>query len=276
MGSDCHHLQVFTDVPAELLHLLEARLLRSVTLLRLLQFTTFATGKTVSARIIIASDMPLQERHGNTPNSSMIRHFTAAYLDPSLGLETNMWLYSTFEDSHEEIPASPAPSPDEDALSRQQIKAVLNEARYQGRIYPIQPLAHPDHIFIGSLNNAVRDVAIASGLRFGSTPKYEYEKFIFRIDELPAPADGVAADPAKPVYQAGGRDACRLGLLGVHCEEPFRRRGLAKTVSAQLLRTKTSSFGSDNFAAADVAPDNTSSQEMCKSLNGSVHWVGSW
>ncbi|KAL7756018.1 hypothetical protein ACKLNR_013011 [Fusarium oxysporum f. sp. zingiberi] len=79
-----------------------------------------------------------------------------------------------------------------------------------------------------------------------------------------------------PVYQAGGRDACRLGLLGVHCEEPFRRRGLAKTVSAKLLRTKTSSFGSDNFAAADVAPDNTSSQEMCKSLNGSVHWAGSW
>ncbi|TXC08831.1 hypothetical protein FocTR4_00002406 [Fusarium oxysporum f. sp. cubense] len=263
MGSDCHHLQVFTDVPAELLHLLEARLLRSVTLLRLLQFTTFATGKTVSARIIIASDMPLQERHGNTPNSSMIRHFTAAYLDPSLGLETNMWLYSTFEDSHEEIPASPAPSPDEDALSRQQIKAVLNEARYQGRIYPIQPLAHPDHIFIGSLNNAVRDVAIASGLRFGSTPKYEYEKFIFRIDELPAPAD-----PELQLAWSGGQ--ARPGT------EPFRRRGLAKTVSAQLLRTKTSSFGSDNFAAADVAPDNTSSQEMCKSLNGSVHWVGSW
>ncbi|KAL5603273.1 hypothetical protein FOBRF1_010806 [Fusarium oxysporum] len=304
MGSDCHHLQVFTDVPAELLHLLEARLLRSVTLFRRLQFTTFATGKTDSARIIIASDMPLQERHGNTPNSNIIRHFTAAYLDPSLGLETNMWLYSTFEDSHGAIPASPAPSPDEDALGRQQIKAVLNEARYQGRIYPIQPLAHPDHIFIGSLNNAVRDVAIASGLRFGSTPKYEYEKFIFRIDELPAPADPEL--PAGMVWGTGKAWDCELvksrtsvprsvlfikledgtpvawaflavdgSLCSVHCEEPFRRRGLAKTVSAQL-RTKTSSFGSDNFAAADMSPDNTSSQEMCKSLNGSVHWVGSW
>ncbi|EWZ48871.1 hypothetical protein FOCG_07283 [Fusarium oxysporum f. sp. radicis-lycopersici 26381] len=51
-------------------------------------------------------------------------------------------------------------------------------------------------------------------------------------------------------------------LCSVHCEEPFRRRGLAKTVSAKLLHTKTSSFGNDNFAAADVAPDNTSSQEM--------------
>ncbi|KAM0081146.1 hypothetical protein ACKRZS_006695 [Fusarium odoratissimum] len=208
MGSDCHHVKVFSDVPAGFLHLLEARLPRSITLLRRLQFTTFATGKTDSARIIIASDMPHQERHGNTPNSSIIRHFTAAYLDPSLGLETNMWLYSTFEDSHGAIPASPALSPGEDALCRQQIKAVLNEARYQGSIYPIQPLAHPDHIFIGSLNNAVRDVAIASGLRFGSTPKYEYEKFIFLIDELPAPADPEL--PAGMVWGTGTAWDCEL------------------------------------------------------------------
>ncbi|EXM20202.1 FR47-like [Fusarium oxysporum f. sp. vasinfectum] len=313
MGSNCRHLHVFTDVPAELLHLLEARLPRSITLLRRLQFTTFATGKTDFARIIIASDMHLQGRHGNAPNCSIIRHFTAAYLDPSLGLETNMWLYSTFEDSHGAIPASHALSPDEDALCQQQIKAVLNEARYQGSIYPIQPLAHPDHIFIGSLNNAVRDVALASGLRFGSTPKYEYEKFIFRIDELPVPADPEL--PAGMVWGTGTAWNCELvksrtsvprsvellltlpslfikledgtpvvwaflavdgSLCSVHCEEPFRRRGLAKTVSAKLLRTRTTSFGSDNFAAADVAADNTSSQEMCKSLNGSVHWAGSW
>ncbi|KAF5266037.1 hypothetical protein FOXYS1_3132 [Fusarium oxysporum] len=150
-----------------------------------------------------------------------------------------MWLYSTFEDSHGTMTASPALSPYDDALCKQQIMADLNEAGHQGRIYPIRPLAHPDRILIGSLNNAVRDVALSGGLRFGSTPKYE--------------------DPELPP-----------GM------EPFRRRGLAKTVSAKLLRTKTSSFGSDNFAAADVAPDNTSSQEMCKSLNGSVHWAGSW
>ncbi|RKL41613.1 hypothetical protein BFJ72_g5505 [Fusarium proliferatum] len=137
MSSNRHYVQVFTDVPANLLRLLEARLPQSITLLRRLHFTTFPTGKTDSARIIVASDVPLQERSA----SNTIRHFTATYLDPSLGLETNMWLYSTFEDPYGAIPASPSLSPDEDALCRQQIIAVLNEARHQARVHPIQPLA---------------------------------------------------------------------------------------------------------------------------------------
>ncbi|KAI1021968.1 hypothetical protein LB504_007249 [Fusarium proliferatum] len=309
MSSDHHHVQVFTDVPAHLLQLLEARLPQSITLLRRLQFTTFSTGKTDSARIIVASDVPLRESSA----SNTIRHITATYLDPSLGLETNMWLYSTFEDSHGAIPASPTLSPDEDALCRQQIIAVLNEARHQARVYRIQPLAHPDHIFIGSLNNAVREVALASGLRFGPTPTYEYEKFIFRIDKLPLPHK--LELPSDMVWGSGTVRDCELvkartsmprsvkllltlpslfiklkdgtpvawaflavdgSLCSVHCEEPFRRRGLAKAVSSELLRTKTSAFSGDNFAAADVAPDNASSQAMCKSLNGRVHWAGSW
>ncbi|KAI1047499.1 hypothetical protein LB505_009928 [Fusarium chuoi] len=290
--SSNHHVQVFTEVPAHLLQLLEARLPQSITLLRRLQFTTFPTGKTDSARIIVASDVPLQERSA----SNTIRHFTATYLDPSLGLETNMWLYSTFEDSHGAIPASPTLSPDEDALCRQQIIAVLNEARHQARLYPIQALAHPDHIFIGSLNNAVREVALASGLRFGPTPTYEYDKFIFRIDKLPLPhelqlpSDMVWGGSRKLLLtlpslfiklKAGTPVAWAFlavdgSLCSVHCEEPFRRRGLAKAVSSELLRTKTSAFSGDNFAAADVAPDNASSQAMCKSLNGRVHWAGSW
>lgn len=210
MASNRHPVQVFTDVPAELLHLLEARLPRSITLLRRLQFTNFPTGKTDSARIIVASDLPLHERHGYSPDvqNSTIRHFTAAYLDPSHGFETNMWLYSTFEDSKGAMPSSPALSPDDDALCRQQIIAVLNEARRQGRIYSTQPLAHPDHIFIGSLNKAVRDVALASGLRFGPTPKYEYEKIIFHIDELPPPRDPEL--PAGMVWGTGTVRDCEL------------------------------------------------------------------
>ncbi|KAI7777339.1 uncharacterized protein LA080_003791 [Diaporthe eres] len=256
MTSNRHPVQVFTDVPAELLHLLEARLPRSITLLRRLQFTNFPTGKTDSASIIVASDVPLHERHGDSVDvqNSTIRHFTAAYLDPSHGFETNMWLYSTFEDSNGAMPR-------------------------QGRIYSTQPLAHPDHIFIGSLNKAVRDVALASGLRFGPTPKYECEKIILHIDELPPPRDPEL--PAGMVWGTGTVRDCELVKSrtnmprSVH-QEPFRRRDLAKTVSAKLIRDKTSAYGGDKFAAADVAPDNTSSQAMCKSLNGKVHWAGSW
>ncbi|KAF5610583.1 GNAT family, partial [Fusarium sp. NRRL 25303] len=291
MSSDHHHVQVFTDVPAHLLQLLEARLPQSITLLRRLQFTTFPTGRTDSARIIVASDVPLRESSA----SNTIRHFTATYLDPSLGLETNMWLYSTFEDSHGAIPASPTLSPDEDAICRQQIIAVLNEARHQARVYPIQPLAHPDHIFIGSLHNAVREVALASGLRFGPTPTYEYEKFIFRIDKLPLPHK--LELPSDMVWGSGTVRDCELVKARTSMPRSVKllltlpslfiklkdgtpvawafldklwmalcvastARGLAKAVSSELLRTKTSAFSSDNFAAADVAPDNTSSQAM--------------
>lgn len=47
-------------------------------------------------------------------------------------------------------------------------------------------------------------------------------------------------------------------------------------MGAKLIREKTSAYGPDNWSSADVAPDNVSSQAMCKSLNGKVHWAGSW
>ncbi|EWZ02785.1 hypothetical protein FOYG_02009 [Fusarium oxysporum NRRL 32931] len=211
MGSDCHHVQVFTDVLAGLLHLLEARLPRFITLLRRLQFTNFATGKTDSARIIIASDMPLQERHGNTPNSNIIRHFTAAYLDPSLGLDTNMW-------------------PSLAVCASVRLPSTTGMVWGTGTAWDCE--------LVKSRTSVPRSVELLLTLP---------SLFIKLEDGTPVAWAFLAVDGS---------------LCSVHCEEPFRCRGLAKTVSAKLLRTKTSSFGNDNFAAADVAPDNTSSQEM--------------
>ncbi|KLO97472.1 uncharacterized protein LW93_3450 [Fusarium fujikuroi] len=255
MSSDHHHVQVFTDVPAHLFRLLEVRLPQSLTLLRRLQVTTFLTGKTDSARITVASDVPSQERSA----SSTIRHFTATYLDPFLGLETDMWLYSTSKGSRGAMPASPTLSPGEDALCRR-------------------------------------------GLRSGPIPTYEYDKFIFRIDKLPLPHE--LQPPSDMVWGSGTVRDCELAkartrsrkllltlpslfiklkgatpvawaFLASSARSPSAVEGLQRP-SSELLCTKASAFSGDSFAAADVAPDNASSQAMCKSLNGRGHWAGSW
>lgn len=174
------HVQVFTDVPADLVRVLAARLPRSITLFRRLQFTRLPAGKTEHARVVVASDAPL---------SASPRHFTATYLDPSRGRETNMWLYSTYEDSHGAQPCEPPLSDEDAAVCRRQILAVLHEARRIGRAYPEQPLPIPDHMLVGSLNDVVKDVAEANGVRFGPRQESGYEKFIFRLDELPEPGE---------------------------------------------------------------------------------------
>ncbi|KAH6686476.1 hypothetical protein F5X68DRAFT_240827 [Plectosphaerella plurivora] len=311
MTSDPYPVQVFNDVPPGLLRLLQAHLPRSITLLRRLQFTTFPNGKTDVGRIVVASDVPLPEI--DTPGQGVptTRHFAATYIDPSRGLETNMWFYSTYEDSHGFITAAPPLSPEDNTLCRRQIMAVLNEARRQGRDYPVQPLPAPDHILVGSLNNCIRDVARENGIRFGARPGAEYEKFIFNVDDLPEQR----SLPDGMVWADAGPGDCELAksrtsiprtvkllqtlpsqfikledgtpvawaflgvdgsFSGVHCEEPFRKRGLAKAVGAKLIREKTSAYGQDSYSAADVAPENVSSQAMCRSLGGKVHWAGSW
>jgi hypothetical protein len=55
-------------------------------------------------------------------------------------------------------------------------------------------------------------------------------------------------------------------------QEEYRGRGLAKAVSLRLLRERTTDFGQDGFAHADVAVDNLQSQGVCKSLKGTARW----
>lgn len=208
MTADHFPVQVFKDVPEALLSLLNSRLPRSITVLRRLQFTRFPTGKTEHARIIVASDVPLPTDSQNGTTAPQPRHFTATYLDPSRGRETNMWLYSTYEDSHGAHPSAPPLSAEDTALCQRQIMAVLTEAKRQGRLYPHQPLPHPNCMLVGSMNNAVRYVAIENGVRFGPRQEFEYEKFIFRIDELPEPEEPEL--PEGMVWGAGTWEDCEV------------------------------------------------------------------
>ncbi|KAI1423952.1 hypothetical protein F5Y12DRAFT_499534 [Xylaria sp. FL1777] len=66
-------------------------------------------------------------------------------------------------------------------------------------------------------------------------------------------------------------------LSSLHCEEPYRGRGIAKAVAVKVLRDHLRNYGgSDYYGWADVAPDNIQSRGVCRSLNGQVRWQISW
>lgn len=65
-------------------------------------------------------------------------------------------------------------------------------------------------------------------------------------------------------------------LSGLHCEEEWRGKGLAKAVATRLLRERLKEYDDEVYCWADVAPDNPNSQRLCKSLGGKVAWAISW
>lgn len=75
-------------------------------------------------------------------------------------------------------------------------------------------------------------------------------------------------------------DARRAGLDGtlmtLHVEEPYRGKGLAKTLARRLMRDHLKDYGDDGWGAADVFVSNMKSQAVCKSLGGKLSWIVSW
>ncbi|KAI1356480.1 hypothetical protein F5Y01DRAFT_309891 [Xylaria sp. FL0043] len=82
-------------------------------------------------------------------------------------------------------------------------------------------------------------------------------------------------DDGKPIAWAFlGPDS---SLSSLHCEEPYRGRGIAKAVAVRVLRDHLTDYGDDAYYGwADVAPDNLQSQSVCRSLNGQPRWQISW
>ncbi|CAJ2501657.1 Uu.00g045100.m01.CDS01 [Anthostomella pinea] len=65
-------------------------------------------------------------------------------------------------------------------------------------------------------------------------------------------------------------------LSSLHCEEPYRGRGLAKAVAVKVLQDHLKDYDDEGYGWADVATDNSQSQGVCKSLGGKVMWQVSW
>jgi len=66
-------------------------------------------------------------------------------------------------------------------------------------------------------------------------------------------------------------------LSTLHCEEPYRRRGIARAVATRVMRDFGARFdGGGGWCAADVTVGNLQSQGLLESLGGRLAWRMSW
>ncbi|KAI1734470.1 hypothetical protein F4680DRAFT_462357 [Xylaria scruposa] len=88
------------------------------------------------------------------------------------------------------------------------------------------------------------------------------------------PSTALYLDDGTPIAWAFlGPDS---SLSGLHCEEAYRGKGIAKAVAVKVLQDHLKDYSDDGHGWADVAPDNIQSQGVCRSLNGQVKWQISW
>lgn len=165
---------VFTsaEVPDGLVDLLSAHLPYSLPLLRRLQFTKCKGGLTPTSRVLFSSE------NGKAPQYAAAyhpRHFTAAYVDPAAGPETQMWIYSTLENG--EIP------PGEEKMSSLLIVSVANETRKICKAHDGE-LAYPGGILVGSLHLSVREAMTRGDIPFSMRSPLGYDKWLFNVGEI--------------------------------------------------------------------------------------------
>ncbi|KAI0383956.1 hypothetical protein F5Y04DRAFT_250102 [Hypomontagnella monticulosa] len=187
--------------------------------------------------------------------------------------------------------------------------AILREVRRQRDAYSEERRALAT-VVAGTLSETLRMALLNQGVVFADVSVYD--KWMFRVDGLPdvrspleegmrwdkfhrediplmlsrtninrkertivlLPSMAVYRDDNTPVAWAiMGPDS---SLSGLHCEEEFRGKGFAKAVAVKILRERLKDYDDDGHCWADVAPDNTQSQGVCKSLGGKVAWAISW
>ncbi|KAI0486258.1 hypothetical protein F4859DRAFT_362668 [Xylaria cf. heliscus] len=328
-------VSVYTAPPEALLELLARapHLLHALPLARRMRFTKFPGGITEHARILWASGIALEDYLERSPDGAEEEEeeaapFAAAYLDFSRGPETELWIYSSLEQTR---PGTPPAGEEGREGEGEQLRraeetacavALLRQVkRLQDEYFAPGSAAARERefptILVGNLDEDVRQRLAGAGMDVLSTGLYD--KFIFRTDELPnvrlpevlgdggdarrllwdrlrpediqfalsrskiprkertvklLPSTALYLDDGTPVAWAFlGPDS---SLSGLHCEEPYRGRGLAKAVAVKVLQDHLRDYSDDGHGWADVAPDNLQSQGVCRSLNGRPKWQISW
>ncbi|KFH42744.1 hypothetical protein ACRE_065290 [Hapsidospora chrysogenum ATCC 11550] len=273
--------ETFLHVTDEVEDLLKAHIPYSLPLLRRLQTSKYrqagASTSTESRTILVTG--------AHDDGRPQHQRFTAAYLDLSGGPETQMWLYSTLENA--KLP----PSHDDEAYYRKQLSELVRAVTSLVREYGSEAMHYPGGLLLGTLSTPVRRL-LEDMDRVRPRATGYYDKWLFRAEDLPPegelaelprgmrpllaslPSEVIRLDNGTPVAWAFlGPDG---SLISLHCEEPYRRRGLSKALAAKLMRRGPGAYADDGWASADVAGDNLASRAMCKSLGGTRHWEVSW
>ncbi|RYP42834.1 hypothetical protein DL768_010203 [Monosporascus sp. mg162] len=305
----------YKDPPASLFALLRRHVPHSLPLLRRLQFTRFPGGITEHARILWASDVePADDLPDSAHFTAGYLDFsrgpeTELWLYSSLERDQSPAAEDDPTTAHADHPAA---SQAEAAL--REVKRLRDEyyrcgggggeERENGGGRP-QPT-----VLIGTLNERLRRALAGRGAAFPYVGAYD--KWLFRAGALPedvrALPEGMRWDTVcrrdiplvlsrSPItrrertvvllrsraikLEDGTPVAWALlgpdsSLSSLHCEPEYRGRGLAKAVAVKLMRDHLKDYGDEGYGWADVAPDNPSSQGVCKSLGGQIAWTVSW
>ncbi|KAF2969501.1 hypothetical protein GQX73_g4076 [Xylaria multiplex] len=247
--------------------------------------------------------------------------FAAAYLDFSRGPETELWIYSSMERGSEKGTGREEEEPDDGGEGIACAVSLLREVKHQQDLYFTPGSARASTrefptVLVGNLNEVLRKRLAAPGAGMAIVSTGLYDKWIFKVTELPDVAlpetlgDGrrwawravrredipfmlsrskidrkertVKLLPSTALYLDDGTPVAWafLGpdssLSSLHCEESYRGRGIAKAVAVKVLKDHLRDYSDEPYGWADVALDNIQSQGVCKSLHGQVGWQISW
>lgn len=111
-----------------------------------------------------------------------------------------MWIYSTLEDG--------GLSADDAETATRLVASVVNQAKIIGREYEGE-LAYPGGILLGTLHVSVRQAMDAAGIDFKLRSAYGYDKWLFRIEELPPGELGL---PDGMDWSTATREDCEVAI----------------------------------------------------------------
>ncbi|KAL2154800.1 hypothetical protein VTH82DRAFT_3476 [Thermothelomyces myriococcoides] len=286
-----------------LLEVLKAHLPFSLPVLRQIQITqNFPQyGSTPHGRVLHAHYDDSHDPHD---------HLAVAYVDLSVGPDTQLLVYSSLEDGerHETEPEAAIAAA---AALGGGSSAGSGYARWVGR-------SRREEEALDLVVALLRRGLLARGVRIRKSsnepPGTLMEfcgKWLFRIEDLPLPAENDSLPEGMRWDRVREQDvdvvlertvikrkpdtllklpslAIRLddgtaiawGFMGLdgsvktlHVEKPYRKKGLAKALTCKLTRERLPDYGDDGWGAADVFVYNDKSKALFRSLGAKAHWI---
>ncbi|KAI1262970.1 hypothetical protein F5Y18DRAFT_138116 [Xylariaceae sp. FL1019] len=311
-------VQIFASPPEALKARLRSHIPVSLPLIRRLQFAGFPGGITEYAKILWVSRVALEDSKGDAGDEPFAAGYldfsrgpeTELWIYSSLEhcVRRNSYIDGTDrtggkEEHGEEIACA---------------LALLREVKNQQDVYfapgSVQAAERPyPTMLIGNMGENLR-LRLTENVVFTHTGVYD--KWVFDIDALPdaklheegekgwvwdkvrekdlpfmlsrtgilrtprtmrlLPSTALYASDGTPIAWAFlGPDS---SLSSLHCEEPYRGKGIAKVVAVKLLRDHLGDYGVEGSTMgwADVDPSNVQSQAVCRGLKAEVKWQISW
>ncbi|KAI0164905.1 hypothetical protein GGR57DRAFT_497778 [Xylariaceae sp. FL1272] len=311
-------VQIFASPPEALIARLRSHIPYSLPLIRRLRFAGFPGGSTEHTKILWVSSVAVEYAKGGAGDNPFAAGYldfsrgpeTELWIYSSLEhrVGTNPNTDSTDEtggtEDDEEIACALVLL--REVKNQQDVYFATGSVRAQERPYPT--------MLIGNLGENLR-LRLAEKVVFTYTGVYD--KWVFDVEVLPdaklheegekkgwvwdtvrehdlpfmlsrtdilrtpqtmklLPSTALYASDGTPIAWAFlGPDS---SLSSLHCEEPYRGRGIAKAVAVKIFRDHLRDYGVEgaNMGWADVDPLNVPSQAVCTGLKAEVKWQISW